>query len=120
MICLAVGCLLAYGLRPPSLDPCRKNSRQTFASGRYAEALNHAQRALQRRPADPESLCLAGEVLVKLRRPAEAVAYLERLPNDDESYLGAACVAASNANVAADAEYTVVEGGGKLHPRPAN
>ena len=86
VICLAVGCLLAYGLRPPSLDSCRQKSRAALAAGRFSEALEESRRVLRRQPADPTSLCVAGEVLQKLRRPAEAVTYLDQLPDDGDEF----------------------------------
>lgn len=61
----------------PFLDPAAEG-RIAYQHGDYDEALQHFEEEIARRPTDPEAHNNAGQVLVRLGRPAEAVPYLAK------------------------------------------
>jgi len=61
----------------PFLDPAGSGSL-AYASGDYNNSLAHYLEAVRKNPDDAESLSNLGQVLVRLSRTAESIAYFER------------------------------------------
>lgn len=68
----------AVALNPDLREVAMASGRVAQAAGRYQDAVDHLERAIQIAPADQEALRLLGMALVRARKPAEAEAVLRR------------------------------------------
>jgi tetratricopeptide (TPR) repeat protein len=79
----------------PSLDALVGEARQALRERKYEQVEGLCQRALVRDPRSSAALLLAGEAAKRLGRTDDAVAYYDRVPEDDREQAALARLAAA-------------------------
>jgi tetratricopeptide (TPR) repeat protein len=93
---LALAVVSWLGWLRPSVDTLVSEARQAVLERRYDRVAALCERALARDPRSSAALLLAGEAANKLGRADDAVAYYERVPEDDRERAAVARLAAAD------------------------